>query len=128
MIEDTGIETHGTGNEPVMDEALVIGNIGIDPETDSVDTIAVVDPDEVDFMDPVFQRLQAGAAEIISRAARDKGQEVICACDFVEEMMDRPVAADCGEDSPGIMIFSNGEDSLFCGSTDLYDIVAMEFL
>ena len=82
MIEDTGIETHGTGNKPVMDEALVIGNIGIDPETDSVDTIAVVDPDEVDFMDPVFQRLQAGAAEIISRAARDKGQEVICACDF----------------------------------------------
>ena len=74
MIEDTGIETHGTGNEPVMDEALVIGNIGIDPETDCIDTIAVIDPDEVEFMVAVFQRLQEGAAEIISRAARHNGQ------------------------------------------------------
>ena len=94
MVDDSGIEAHGPGDQAVVDPGVVIGDIRVDPEAGDIDTIAVVDPDEIDVVDAVRQMIHAGAGKVVACAGRDEGQDVFRSGKVIQQPVDRTVASD----------------------------------
>ena len=95
---DTCIEAHSPGDPAAVDKSVIICNVRIDSKTCYIDTVPVIDPDEIDFMDAVFQTLYAGSVEIVPGAVRDKRENVTCTDNGVQHMVDGAVPSDCRND------------------------------
>ena len=85
IIDDPGVVAHGTGDEAVVDEVVIVGDIGIDAKAGDVDKVTVVDADDIDIMKAVGKIVSAIMIEIISGALRDKGKDILGADQVVEQ-------------------------------------------
>jgi hypothetical protein len=128
VIEDAGVEAHAAGNQAVVDEYVVIGNVGVDSKADHIDTVTVIDPDEVDVMNAVLHIIHAGADKVVSGTGGNKSQDILCSDQGIEQAVDRSVPAD-GRDNV-LRVLEAGHDCfrLFWSLIDDDFVVAVKLL
>ena len=66
----------GAGDKPVMDEMIIVGDIGVDAKAGSIDEIAVIDPDDVKGLYARKQCILTDMKEVIPCTDRDKGEDI----------------------------------------------------
>ena len=76
MMDYSGVKTQRLGDKFIVDKAFIIGDIGVNSEAGIVDKIAIINPDDIHFMDTGGQKFKTSPVEIIAGAVREKRQDV----------------------------------------------------
>ena len=104
MIENAGMITERSGDELIMDEAFIVGDVCIDAEAGCIDKIPVIDPDDIDLMDAIGQGFPAGPEKVISRSVRNEREDVMSGDQVFQKQVHSTVSADGRDDIIFVLI------------------------